>query len=74
MIILQFGFHLFADGLRFETPSSFVALHSSEFALPHLPRELGFVVVAQHLAEVQFLLPFRTLRDSFVIRKDGLND
>ena len=34
-ILLHFGFYLFIDVLCFETPSSFVALHSGKSALPH---------------------------------------
>ena len=74
LILLHFGFHLFADVLRFRIPLSFAVLHSGESILPHWPKGLGFVVVAQHLAKVCSLLPSRTPRNSFVIGKDGLND
>ena len=53
---------------------SFIVLHSGESVLPYWPKGLGFVVVAQHLAEVWLLLPCRTSRNSCVTGKDGLND
>ena len=62
LILLHFGFHLSTDVLRFETPLFFAVLHSGKSTLPHWPKGLGFVVVAQHLAEVQFLLPSHTSR------------
>ena len=62
------------DVLCFETPLFFAVLHFGESALPHWPKGLGFVVVAQHLVKVQFLLPSCTSRNSFVVGKDGLND
>ena len=74
LIFLHFDFHLFADVLCFGIPLSFIVLHSGELALPHWPIGLGFVVVAQHLAEVWPLLPSRTLKNSFVTGEDGLND
>ena len=74
LTLLHFGFHLFADVLHFGITLSFTVLHSSESVLLHWPKGLGFVVVAQHLAEVCSLLPSHTLRNSFVTRKDGLND
>ena len=74
MILLRFGFHLSTDVLRFKTPLFFAVLHSGELVLPHWPKGLGFVVIAQHLAKVHFLLLSRTSRNSFVTRKDGLND
>ena len=74
MILLRFGFHLSTDVLRFKTPLFFAVLHSGELVLSHWPKGLGFIVVAQHLVEVQSLLTSRTLRNSFVIKKDGLND
>ena len=74
MILLRFSFHLSTDVLRFETPLFFAVLHSGELVLPHWPKGLGFVVVAQHLVEVQFMLLSRSSRNSFVIGKDGLSD
>ena len=74
MTLLHVGFNLFADVLRFGIPLSFAILHFGESVLPHWPKGLGFVVVAQHLAKVWSLLPSRTQRNSFVTRKDGLND
>ena len=71
LILLHFGFHLFADVLRFRIPLSFVVLLSRESALSHWLRGPRFVVVAQHLAEVWPLIPSRTLRNSFVIGNDG---
>ena len=71
LILLHFGFHLFADVLRFRIPLSFVVLLSRESALSHWLRGPRFVVVAQHLAEVWPLLPSRTPRNSFVIGNDG---
>ena len=70
----SFWFHPFANILRFGIPLSFAILHSGESTLPHWPKGLGSVVVAQCLAEVWPLLPSHTLRNSFVTRKDGLND
>ena len=70
LILLHFGFHLFADVLRFRIPLSFVVL-SRESALSHWLRGPRFVVVAQHLAEVWPLLPSRTPSNSFVTGKDG---
>ena len=74
LILLRFGFHLSANVLHFETPLFFEVLHSGMSTLPHWPKGLGFVVIAQHLAKVHFLLLSRTSRNSFVTRKDGLND
>ena len=74
LTLLHFGFHLIADVLHFGIPLSFTVLHSGESILPHCPKGLGLVIVAQHLAEVWHLLPSRTLRNCFVIGKDGLND
>ena len=74
LILLHFGFHLFANVLRFGIPLFSAFLHSSELVLPHWPKGLGFVVVAQHLAEMWPPLPSCTPRNSFVTGKDGFND
>ena len=74
LTLLHFGFHLFADVLLFGIPLSFTILHSGESVLPHWPKGLGFVVIAQHLAKVCSLLPSYTPWNSFVTEKDGLND
>ena len=74
VILLHFGFQLFIGVLRFGIPLSFAALHSSESVLPHQLRGPGFVAVAKRLAVVQLLAPSRTLRNSFVTGRDGLND
>ena len=73
MTLLHVGFNLFADVLRFGIPLSFAILHFGESVLPHWPKGLGFVVVAQLLAIVRFLIPSCTSRNSFFTRKDGLN-
>ena len=69
LILFHFGFHLFANILRFGIPLSFTVLHFGELVLPHWPKGLGFVVVAQHLVEVRFLLPSRSSRNSFALGK-----
>ena len=74
LTLLHFGFHLFVDILLFGIPLSFTILHFGELVLPHWPKGLGFVVVAQYLVKVWPLLPSRTSRNSFVTGKDGLND
>ena len=74
LILFHFGFHLFANILRFGIPLSFTVLHFGELVLPHWPKGRGFVIVAQHLAKVWPLLPSRTPRNLFVTGEDGLND
>ena len=58
----------FWDSIIFRS-SSFWQVSSSTLA-----KRAWYFVVAQHLAKVHFLLPSCTLKNSFVIGKDGLND
>ena len=74
LTLLHFGFNLIVDVLHFGIPLSFTVLHSGKSILPHCPKGLGFVVIAQLLAVVRFLLSSHTSRYSFVIGKYGLND
>nr|POE75822.1 hypothetical protein CFP56_05092 [Quercus suber] len=52
LILLHFGFQLFADVLHFGIPLSFTALHFGELALPYSLGGPEFVAVAQLLAVV----------------------